>query len=319
MSLKIGMPRALLYHTYFPLWNTFFESLGTEVIISPQTNKLMLDEGLKNVVDETCLPVKIFFGHVAYLSELGVDLLFVPRIVSIEKKAYICPKFMGLPDMLIASKIRIPPLIQPTINNVKNNNLSKFLKECTSQITSNKLKIWKAWQEAWQEQIRHEQNLIKNHSCKNTDNNDFTILIIGHDYNIYDTYVNMDMIEKLKKMGCNVVTPTQISKQERDKQLRKLPRSIFWTYGRDLLGALYNFVERPGNKGVIILSSFGCGVDSFIDNMIVRRLTQYKIPYLNITLDEHTGDGGLVTRIEAFVDILNWRGGSHKSYVSSHG
>lgn len=30
----------------------------------------------------------------------GVDYVFVPRMVSVEKGKYFCPKFMGLPDML---------------------------------------------------------------------------------------------------------------------------------------------------------------------------------------------------------------------------
>jgi predicted nucleotide-binding protein (sugar kinase/HSP70/actin superfamily) len=28
---------------------------------------------------------------------------------------------------------------------------------------------------------------------------------------------------------------------------------------------------------------------------------------MKLTLDEHSGEAGLVTRIEAFVDMLNWR------------
>ena len=55
-------------------------------------------------VDEACLPVKAFFGHVAYLAGKA-DALFVPRFVSIEHGAFICPKLMGLPDMIRA---RVP-------------------------------------------------------------------------------------------------------------------------------------------------------------------------------------------------------------------
>ena len=37
-----------------------FQALGVEVVVSPPTNKAILDQGTKSVVDETCLPVKVF-------------------------------------------------------------------------------------------------------------------------------------------------------------------------------------------------------------------------------------------------------------------
>jgi predicted nucleotide-binding protein (sugar kinase/HSP70/actin superfamily) len=30
-------------------------------------------------------------------------------------------------------------------------------------------------------------------------------------------------------------------------------------------------------------------------------------PFLNLTLDEHTGEAGVMTRLEAFWDMVNWR------------
>lgn len=315
MGWKIGLPRALFYHTYFPLWTTFYNALGVEVIVSSATNKAILDQGVRSVVDETCLPVKIFFGHAASFCERDIDYLFVPRLISVERKAYICPKFMGLPDMLSASKINHPPLIKPVINKVKSNNSDHFLWDCASPFTTKWSKIKKAWQEAEQEQWRYEQNLIRS----TEDGDKLNILILGHDYNLHDQYINMGLWKKLQDLDCTVITPAQFSKEEKDSQLQKFPRSVFWTYGRNLLGAVYSFIQRPGKKGVIILSSFGCGIDSFIDNFIIRRLIEQEIPYLNVILDEHTGEGGLVTRLEAFVDIIRWRRDYHQNYVPPYG
>lgn len=318
MGWKIGIPRALFYYTYFPLWTTFFQALGVEVVVSPLTNKAILDQGTKSVVDETCLPVKVFFGHAATFTNKNVDFLFVPRLISVEKKAYICPKFMGLPDMLSASKIKHPPLIKPVVNKVKSEQDTHFLWDCASPFTGKWLKIKKAWHDAEQEQRNYEQKLIRKY-LDITDDRKLNILLLGHDYNLYDHYVNMGLWQKLQDLDCTVFTPAQFSKEERDSQLRKFPKSIFWTYGRNLLGAVYSFMQRPGKKGVIVLSSFGCGIDSFIDNLIIRRLVEQKIPYLNVILDEHTGEGGLVTRLEAFIDIIRWRRDYHQNYVSSYG
>lgn len=113
--VRIGFPRALLYYTYFPLWRAFFTELGTEVVVSPCTNKVILDAGLQSALDEACLPVKLFFGHVVSLAG-SVDYLFVPRLISVEPKAYMCPKFMGLPDMLRARIPRLPSLIDVKVD-----------------------------------------------------------------------------------------------------------------------------------------------------------------------------------------------------------
>lgn len=47
-NLKIGIPQALLYYEYFPLWKNFFKSLGAELIISGPTTKEILDLGVKS-------------------------------------------------------------------------------------------------------------------------------------------------------------------------------------------------------------------------------------------------------------------------------
>ena len=105
--VKIGIPRALFFYCYYPLWRAFFENLGLEVVLSPETNKAILDDGIRTTLSEACLPVKVFFGHALAIAD-QVDYLFVPRITRVEPKAYICPKFMGLPDMLRARLQNLP-------------------------------------------------------------------------------------------------------------------------------------------------------------------------------------------------------------------
>jgi hypothetical protein len=93
----IGIPRALLYYYFYPAWRAFFESLGRTCRVSGKTTKSVIDSGIKVTVDEACLPVKAYHGHVMALSG-ECDNVFVPRLVSVERKAYICPKLMGSPD-----------------------------------------------------------------------------------------------------------------------------------------------------------------------------------------------------------------------------
>ena len=111
----IGIPRALFYYYLFPLWDVFFRELGYQVILAPTTDKRMVDLGIQKAVDEVCYPVKIYYGHVASLLD-KVDYLFLPRLISIQRKSYICPKFMGLPDMIRANFSRLPAVIEHTFD-----------------------------------------------------------------------------------------------------------------------------------------------------------------------------------------------------------
>lgn len=307
-NLRIGIPRALLYYEFNRLWTTFFEELGAQAVVSKPTDRLKLDQGSFLVVAEACLPVKVFFGHAASLAAEKVDALFIPRIVSIEPKAYICPKIMGLPDMLAASRADLPEIIKPSFNRLSSADIADFLAEAGQIITSSQRRIWAAWQKASRVQEEEDQRLTREFSYDWGIRDNLTILLVGHRYLLDDEFLNMNLLKKLKAMGCSVMQPVHIPRKWKQLSLKHLPKQLFWSYGRDLLGAVYCFSQLPGRKASVILTSFGCGVDSFIGNMIMRHFKRKGIPHLVLTLDEHSGEAGLDTRIEAFIDMLLRKG-----------
>ena len=53
--MRIGIPGALPYYQYYPMWQTFFEELGAEVVVSPPTTQAMLTEGsAREEVNDYC-------------------------------------------------------------------------------------------------------------------------------------------------------------------------------------------------------------------------------------------------------------------------
>jgi len=65
--------------------------------------------------------------------------------------------------------------------------------------------------------------------------------------------------------------------------------------------------------------SFGCGVDSFVCDLIERRVRKTKdVPFIILTLDEHSGQAGMDTRLEAFIDMVRWRY-RNENNVSAYG
>lgn len=53
--IKVGIPQALFYYQYYPMWQTFFEELSAETVVSSPTNKDIFTSGNSRAVAETCL------------------------------------------------------------------------------------------------------------------------------------------------------------------------------------------------------------------------------------------------------------------------
>lgn len=318
--MKIGIPKSLLFYNYYPLWKTFFESLGTEVITSSSTTKTILQEGLKLTVDEACLPIKVAFGHVASLRD-KVDLIFVPRLVSVSPKEYICPKFLGLPDMVRHGVPGLPGIIDSNINQYRRErDMYRQFYEIGLHICRNPVKIATAYKKAVVEQKRFvsllesgmlPEQAFRQHgdiSKKYPSRSLPIVAVLGHPYNIYDSFINMNLFKRLQESGVHVVTPENVPETIVNKYAGTLSKRLFWTLGRRMVGSAFHFMDNPAISGIIHVASFACGPDSMTGELIERRIRRnVNIPFLNLTLDEHSSEAGIVTRMEAFLDMINMR------------
>lgn len=333
MDVKVGIPRGMLFYDYYPLWNEFFQELGAEVVLSPKTNKEIMDLGLLSAVDEACLPVKAYHGHAEYLRD-KVDYLFIPKIMSVERLEYCCPKFLGLPEMVTNSVSDLPPIIDTPLNlRKRRGNLKKTIIHTGRYFTSNPMKIKKAFNNAFNLYQRYKLLLqsgvipieaieVYNKTFKGfnktSKENKTKIMIVGHPYNIYDEHLNMDLISKLKERNIEVITPEMIEKDKIIYYSNELPKRMFWSYGRRIVGSAFSVLEKNKVDGMIYVSSFGCGMDSILIDLVQRKAYERKIPFMLLVLDEHSGEAGINTRIEAFIDMLDWRN-NDEGNISTHG
>ncbi|WP_010248584.1 acyl-CoA dehydratase activase-related protein [Acetivibrio cellulolyticus] len=330
MSKKVGIPRALFYYQYFPLWKTFFEELGAEVVVSGNTSKTIINNGSKTCVDEACLPIKIFYGHIIDIKD-KVDFLFIPRFTSVSKGEYICPKFGGLPDMVRNTFSSLPEVIDADVDLWKKGS-NPFIPafEVGSYFSADRRQIRIAYQKAIKEfkeyRLKVKEGILpddilfkKLSLIKKNDEPRLNIAVIGHSYNIYDDYVNMNMAKKLKNSGVNIITIDMVDSSIINEKLKTLSKKMFWNYGTRAMGSALHFLDRKDIDGIIYLMSFGCGIDSFVGDLIERNVRRKKdLPFIVLTIDEHSGEAGIDTRIEAFIDMIRWRNKS-ESNVSAHG
>ena len=102
-----------------------------------------------------------------------------------------------------------------------------------------------------------------------------------------------------------MLTPEMLTTEELESATARLVGKAYWTYEDEVVGAGEHYLES-GADGIIGLMTFGCGPDSLMMDMVHRRAAKLKTtPFMSLTLEEHTTESGIVTRLEAFLDMIN--------------
>jgi len=324
VASRVGIPRAFFYYYFYPQWETYFRKLGAEVVLSSPTHKGILEAGVRLAVEEACLPVKIFYGHVLELAP-QVDYLFLPRLVSVEHKSYICPKFMGLPDMIKSNIPGLPSIIDLCVDvSHDDRQYRRDLYRVGQLFTRNPWKIRQAEKESLRSLKQYRSLLSQGYLPtealaqmadrelvglmeKQNSNTNFplTIGLLGHGYTIYDDFISQQVIRRLRELGAKVVTPDILSEATIEEQARQLPKRMFWSLGKKILGGAFHYFNNHQVDGIVHLACFGCGPDSLIAELVeIEAYRRKNLPFMLLTVDEHTGEAGMITRLEAFVDMI---------------
>jgi len=308
-SPVIGIPRMLMFFEQFPLWATFFGELGIKVVLSDKTNKKLIHKGLQEVLAETCYPVKIAYGHVVNLVERGVDYIFLPSIIDLEKerddvdRSYNCPFIQGIPFMLRPAFKDKAEMISPTIFMAKEKenlreqmmmlgrDFGKERKEIASAIAV----ALKAQEEFERRRQERGQEILETLKRDNE-----AVVVIGKPYNVHDIGLNLNIAKKLRNLGV-IAIPFDLLPLDK-VELPSHYSNLVWKNEQNLLrGAIFAKDNRSLNP--IMITNYGCGPDAFFIKYLED--TMEDTPYLVLEVDEHSGDAGMTTRIEAFVDTLN--------------
>ncbi|MFZ5632247.1 MAG: acyl-CoA dehydratase activase-related protein [Bacillota bacterium] len=319
MEARVGIPSSLLYYVHFPMWQTFFSELGVNVVTSGQTTKSLLDAGVREALADACVPIKLFFGHVISLKD-KVDYLFIPRVVCLNRKTIYCPKFLGLPDMIRYGLSGMPPIIDVEMDNREGwLSLWKSYLKIGKIFGQGKMKIFRAYIKARAVAGRFQSLLQAGmHPTEAIDllkeggkapdryenKGDLVFAVLGYPYEVHDQFISVGLVKKLRKMGVNVITMENLSPRK-VARANMLEKKMFWTFSDLALNSAYYLFKEGKADGIIHLTAFGCGPDSMVDKLMEMASRQYPdVPYMSITIDEHTGDAGISTRLEAFLDMV---------------
>ncbi len=317
----VGIPRVLFFHELFPLWKAFFTELGFQVVVSDPTNRHIIRQGVENIVEEPCLPIKLAHGHVLNLLGKEPDFLFMPVQCTMEKlsdcfpKAWTCPLTQSLPFILLSSTRIKEALTTPTGKKTKllrpvihpdrgrlwqTKVLKKAAREAGISSTSRINRAIQAGFEAfdsfnaWQ-QKRGEEVLSQ------LKPDEKAIVIVGRAYNNYDEAMTLNLPEKLRDLDILAIPLDFLPLKSLAEEVSTTHPNMYWKAGQKILCAASIIARDPRLFGLYV-TNFACGPDSYLLKFFSKQ-TEGK-PFLTLEIDEHSADAGIITRCEAFIDTI---------------
>ncbi|MEZ5072933.1 MAG: acyl-CoA dehydratase activase-related protein [Bacteroidales bacterium] len=308
----IGIPRGLMvFYQQFPFWSTFFRELGFNVTVSEETNQQTIKKALGNIVAETCFPVEVMHGHIYDMLESSVDYVFTPFIINAraekgnETSNCNCPWVQTVPFMVKASlngeqtgKLLTPTLTLRYSGKVVENELYEYLHP---RFGTSRKDLVRAMKLADANQSRFEQRVKARgrEVLGQLPDDKECLVILGRPYNTGDPALNLGMVEKLINLDVLPIPTDFLPLAEEHITLDY--DKMYWPNGQRILAAARYSARHP-NLHAIYMGNFRCGPDSFLSHFVHEEMAGK--PYMEIEIDEHGADAGMITRYEAFLDSL---------------
>lgn len=303
---RIGIPYIFFFHDFLPFWTTLLWELGFEVIVSPRTNRQIVNLGLELVLAEGCFPVKVAHGHIQYLIDQNVDVLFIPSFTNLSipgerrERSVACPHTQTIPYVSRVAFQNINVLAPALDLRRESRGLINTIWKTLKSFHIRKSDIARALDSAQKAQDRFDAALKNKGTEMLSQDDQKSIVIIGRSYNAFDSGVNLEIPGKLADLGIQAI-PFDFLPLENYSLQDDWP-NMYWRSGQRILKAA-RFVRDKENLHALYIGNFLCGPDSFI--LKYFRKDMGNKPFLHIEIDEHSADGGVITRCEAFLDSLS--------------
>lgn len=308
LGIKIGIPKTMYFYDRFPFWRTYFAYLGTQVVLSNDTNKNLVSLGRELCIAEPCFPIVIGHGHVVDLLRKEVDFVFLPITLNNETEfprteSWFCPWGQTLAlvinNSLMQQKDR-ERLLMPVIRFRDGMAaVKKAILPVALKLGVNKKKSDLAVDFAYKvfENFRSKITILGQNTLEQLQkNNQQAVILLGRPYNLFDPGANLNIPKKLNDYyGVNVVPMNFLPLK--NIKIDHFHENMFWNYGRQILQAA-TFVGQSHHLHIIYFTNFKCGPDSYIKHFVQQAVGS---PYLTLQFDDHSNDAGIITRCEAYL------------------
>lgn len=143
--------------------------------------------------------------------------------------------------------------------------------------------------------------------------------LVGEIYTLIEPFINLYMEEKLASLGVEVdrslcvgewlsehllYRPIGLTQEKKIRKLAKpyLDRCI-GGHAWETIGYA-SYYSQEGYDGIIQLLPFGCMPEIVAESILPTIQKDFNVPIMTLVLDELTGEAGYLTRLEAFVDMI---------------
>ena len=310
----VGVPFALMIHKFFPMANAFFRHLGYNVLLSPPTNEEIIRLSQQTAQAETCYPVKLIHGHMAWLAEQGVDYIFLPSIHTMKHETsrvehnYGCV-YMQTAPRLAARALRLEErgitLLNPVFDlDFGQKAMASAMLGLGKQLGIPKVRCLPALMSGAQAVRRHTAAVEKQGRdlLASLGPEDKVLVLITRNYGLSDPVLNMGIPRLLLERGYKVLTLSHLPAHDLD--LSADHPNLYWPFGQHILSGAKLVAHHP-NLYAVYLTNHGCGPDTTLSYLFRQEMGDK--PYLHIEVDEHFSPVGVITRIEAFLQSLESR------------
>ncbi len=308
---RVGLPLVMHYYEQLPLWHTFFNELGFEVVISEESTRNTYYKGQHTIPSDTvCYPAKIAHGHIESLLERDVDFIFYPCMSynvdeGISDNHYNCPVVAYYPELLKANNMNLNDdnFVHPYLDLNRRKHVVDVMKSVLAKYNVKKKAVEDALDKAFEAMDKYMQDIITESErvIKTARSKGKKIIVLaGRPYHI-DPEINHGIHQLVTSLGMAVVTEDSIAHLGKVPKLNVLNQ---WTYHARLYKAAQYVITQPDMQ-MVQLVSFGCGIDSITTDEVRLILEGAGKLYTQLKIDEINNLGAAKIRLRSLVAAID--------------
>jgi len=284
-------------------------------LIPPATpSETSIAEGARHMNELMCLPAKVGLGQFIEACKQGANkLIMFDSCGECRLKCYWILQERVLRKLGYEVTVYPIRLGKGTVNDIR--RIDPSISYWKALVTFLKILRDIYHLDKQQYEIPEQTNLVK-------------IGIVGEIYTILESAINRRLVEKIEKMGALVHNSLPLSyfifkgfynrgwmtrqgmdmkvwREAKDRAHRYFPQEIGGHGNESIFHTIYYALK--GFDGVIHVLPFPCMPESTVATVLDDIHRDYGIAVMRLIFDTHTGEAGLDTRLEAFVDILKRR------------
>jgi predicted CoA-substrate-specific enzyme activase len=297
---RVGLPLALTTYLLYPFCARLLAELGFEVVLSRPGS------GRTHTNAPFCYPAELLHAAVDDLLQQGVDWVFLPQLRELpiaegHLHAYTCSFtsdsgsvirafFHGDADKILTPEIGLSEhLLETTVGEIY---------QMAGGLGISKARARAALAEALAAQAAFEVQYRAEGQAALAALQGPVVILVGRPYAAYNASANLSLPRKIASRGFHVV-PADLLPFDPPPVERNV-----WYFTQVALSAI-RYARQRADTYVCYLSSFSCNPDAIVYHRVRRELEGQ--PFCFLEVDSHTADAGIVTRIGAFLDIIEER------------